>query len=226
MKQYIRILGCSVLLAAITLAATGCGPSLYFSALEKVGWHKRDVLIKRVVAARDSQEEAKEEFKDALEQFSVVLGFDGGNLEDKYNKLADELELCESRAQEVRDRVDGVEEVAEALFDEWENELGQYTDAGLRRASDRQLRETRRRYNDLIAAMKRAESKIDPVLEPFQDHVLFLKHNLNAQAIASLQEELGNVEEDVALLIQDMEASIEEANQFIAEMEAEEKSEG
>ncbi|MCC6144695.1 MAG: DUF2959 domain-containing protein [Candidatus Hydrogenedentes bacterium] len=225
MIPYLRALACASILLAVVVSSSGCDTSsLYFTALEKAGWHKRDILIKRVVAARDSQEEAKEQFKDALEHFSAVLNFDGGVLEDKYNVLADELAVSEKRAQEVRDRVDAVEEVAEALFQEWESELQQYTDAGLRRASDRQLRETRRRYNDLIAAMKRAESKIDPVLEPFQDHVLFLKHNLNAKAIASLQDELGNVEEDVALLIQDMEASIAEANQFVKEME--ENSEG
>lgn len=67
--------------------------------------------------------------------------------------------------------------------------------------------------------MKRAEQKIDPVLDAFRDQVLYLKHNLNAQAIASLQSELVSIESDVAKLIREMEASIREANSFISSME-------
>ena len=70
----------------------------------------------------------------------------------------------------------------------------------------------------LIDAMKRVENKIDPVLSAFRDQVLFLKHNLNAQAIASLKSELASVEDDVAALIKEMEASIAEADKFIKTM--------
>ena len=35
--------------------------------------------------------------------------------------------------------------------------------------------------------MRLAESRIEPVLKSFRDQVLFLKHNLNAKAIASLR---------------------------------------
>ncbi|MBT8332743.1 MAG: DUF2959 domain-containing protein, partial [Deltaproteobacteria bacterium] len=81
------------------------------------------------------------------------------------------------------------------------------------------LAETKRQYAQLIGAMKRAERKIDPVLNAFRDQVLYLKHNLNAQAIASLQSELVSIESDVARLIREMDASIKEANSFIASMQ-------
>ena len=60
---------------------------------------------------------------------------------------------------------------------------------------------------------------MDPVLGTFRDYVLYLKHNLNAQAIASLQGELSGVEADVSTLIEEMEASIDEARAFVASME-------
>jgi hypothetical protein len=66
--------------------------------------------------------------------------------------------------------------------------------------------------------MKRAEAKVDPVLSAFRDQVLFLKHNLNAQAIASLHKELASVEVDVTSLINEMEVSIAEADRFIKGM--------
>ena len=195
----------------------GC-QTAYYKTMEKFGYHKRDLMVDRVQDARDAQEEAKEQFESALEKFRSVVEFDGGELQEKYDLLKAEYDRSESKAEAVRNRIDSVEDVAEALFDEWEGELSQYTNESLRQTSKRKLTQTREHYAQLISAMKRAETKIEPVLLAFRDQVLFLKHNLNAQAIASLQSELVSVEADVASLIKEMEASIVEADAFISAM--------
>lgn len=202
------------LLGTWLFTPSGC-QSTYYAALEKLGYHKRDLLVTRVKDARDSQEEAKEQFQSALEKFSAVLQFDGGALEDKYKELKAELERSESSASAVEARIKAVENVSEALFKEWEGELAQYSSENLRRASSRQLNAARKRYTPLIRSMKRAESKIAPVLSAFRDQVLYLKHNLNAQAIASLQGELTSIETNIDALIREMEAAISEADAFI-----------
>jgi hypothetical protein len=186
--------------------------------MEKFGYQKREILIDRVQEARDGQEEAKEQFQSALEQFSAVVNFRGGELERKYETLNAEFKDCKFKADTVRKRIVAVEDVAEALFDEWESELKQYTNANLRRASKSKLEQTRKHYAQLSGAMKRAEAKMDPVLSAFQDQVLYLKHNLNAKAIASLHDELVSVEADIELLIKEMETSIAEADSFIKAM--------
>jgi len=196
----------------------GC-ESTYYKTMESMGYHKRDIMVDRVQDARDAQEEAKEQFESALEKFSSVLGFKGGDLEEKYEQLKKEYEESATKADAVRSRIAAVENVAEDLFTEWQEELNQYTSNSLKRSSARKLRETKKKYAQLIGAMKRAERKIDPVLSAFQDQVLYLKHNLNAQAIASLQSELASIETDVARLIKEMEASIKEADSFISTME-------
>ena len=196
----------------------GC-ESTYYKAMETIGYHKRDIMVDRVQDARDAQEEAKEQFESALEKFSSVVGFRGGDLEEKYNQLKGEYEESVTKADAVRNRIAAVEDVAEDLFAEWQQELTQYTNSKLKQSSALKLRETKSKYAQLIAAMKRAEKKMDPVLSAFQDQVLYLKHNLNAQAIASLQSELASIETDVARLIKEMEASIKEADAFIGSME-------
>jgi hypothetical protein len=205
--QVTTIIGC-------VFVITGC-QSIYYKTMETFGYHKRDLLVSNVQDARDAQQDAKEQFQSALEKFSEVVEFSGGELEEKYKQLNTELEESESKAKTVRKRIGSVEDVAEALFNEWESELEQYTNDKLRRSSEQKLGQTRQRYAQLIGAMKRAESKIEPVLSAFRDQVLFLKHNLNAQAIASLQSELVSVETDIASLIKEMEASIAEADAFI-----------
>jgi hypothetical protein len=200
------------------LSFSGGCQKAYYSTMEKFGVHKRDIMVGRVGEARDSQQEAKEQFQSALEQFSTVLNFKGGRLEDKYKTLQAEYDKSEAKANEVKDRIDAVEDVSEALFDEWEDELDQYNNKSLRRDSERKLDRTRRQYAQLIKAMRTAEAKITPVLKAFHDQVLYLKHNLNAQAIASLQSELVAVESDIAVLVKEMEKSIGEADSFIKTM--------
>lgn len=217
MKSRCRPILQMMFIAVFVFLILGC-ESAYYGTMEKLGYHKRDLMVDRVESARDGQEEAKEQFESALDKFSSVLQFDGGDLEDKYDQLKTEYDKSEARAKTVRDRIDAVEDVAEDLFDEWEAELQQYKSDSLRRSSARKLKQTQRQYDQLIGAMKRAEKKMDPVLTAFHDQVLFLKHNLNARAIASLQTELVSVEAEVNSLIRDMEASINEANAFINTM--------
>jgi hypothetical protein len=201
------------------LLLQGCSAA-YYKAAESLGFQKRDILVHRVEKARDSQQQAKEQFKDALERFTALTGFKGGNLEQKYKELNGEFEQSEARAKEVHQRIADIEDVSAALFAEWKQELGQYQDQSLRRSSEQKLRATQQRYGQLIAAMKRAESKMQPVLATFRDQVLFLKHNLNAQAIAALKGEVSTIETHVAELVRSMEASIREADQFIKQVNA------
>lgn len=204
----------------VVLVAVGC-QKMYYGAWEKFGVHKRDIMVARVEKARDSQQETKEQFQSALEQFSQVLNYKGGALEDKYKTLQSEYDKSAAKAEEVKARIDAVEDVSEALFAEWEDELDQYSNKSLRRDSERKLTRTRQQYDKLIKAMRRAEAKIAPVLSAFRDQVLYLKHNLNAQAIASLQGELVTVESDIADLIKEMEKSIGAANSFIKAVQEE-----
>ncbi|MEE9342612.1 MAG: DUF2959 domain-containing protein [Gammaproteobacteria bacterium] len=206
------------LLTFLVMLLSGC-QTTYYNAMEKIGYEKRDLLLGQISDARKAQEKAKEQFADALEQFISVTNFDGGELEAQYRKLKGEYEDSESRANDVRDEIKDVERVARDLFKEWEKELDQYSTPDLRRSSEQQLQTTRTRYSQLIKSMKQAEQKIDPVLEAFQDRVLFLKHNLNAQAIASLRSNRADIESDISTLIAEMNKSIAEADKFIASME-------
>ena len=199
------------------LALSGC-QSAYYAAWEKVGVEKRDILVDRVENAKDSQEDAQEQFSSALEAFRAAVSFDGGELEDVYDRLNGEYQDSLAAANEVSARIDKVEGVAEALFDEWEEELDKYENATLKRDSESKLRETKRRYASLTKAMRNAEGKMPPVLNALQDNVLYLKHNLNASAIGALQGELSTIESNVAQLVAQMKSAIAESDAFIASM--------
>jgi hypothetical protein len=207
-----------VALLLLTPALAAC-QSAYYGMAEKVGYHKREILVDRVGDSQEAQRDAQEQFRSALEQLGQLTGFDGGELEKVYEEMADEYEESEEAAAQVRERIDAVEHVAGALFGEWQDEIEEYTNPRLKADSQAKLRETRRRYDGMIAAMRRSEARMEPVLAALRDNVLYLKHNLNARAIASIKTELTSIENDTGLLIREMERSIAESDAFIASME-------
>lgn len=204
-------------LAAAVLLLAGCRSTIY-SAYETFGVYKRDLLKKRVVAARDEQKAAGEQFKDALNRLREMYGSTGSDLEKAYDKLKGEYDDSVARAEAVRKRVRDMETVAEDLFKEWEKEIKEITSETMRASSRDQLRQTRNRYEEMHNSLKRAEESMAPVLTKFKDHILFLKHNLNAQAVASLKGEATGIQNDIARLIGDMTRSIEQADSFIKQM--------
>ena len=202
----------------VTLVA-GC-QTAYYSAMEQVGIHKRDILVDRVEDARDAQGEAQVQFSDALEHYRAVVNFKGGELESLSDRLKAEYDDSQAAAAAVSERIDGVEQVAEALFEEWEEELAQYQNASLKRQSAAQLKETQRRYQTLLRTMRRAEQRMAPVLTALNDNVLYLKHNLNARAIGALKGEFAGLQQDIDRLVKEMRNSIEESDTFIRSMAA------
>ncbi|KOO02836.1 DUF2959 domain-containing protein [Vibrio nereis] len=196
---------------------TGC-QSAYYSAMEQVGYHKRDIMVDRVEEAKESQQDAQQEFTSALKAISALTQFDGGELESVYNQINDQYLDSEKAAEEVRERIAAIEDVSEALFDEWQGELNLYTSRKLRRSSEQKLRETKASYKTMLSAMKRAEDKMTPVLNTLRDNTLYLKHNLNANAIGALQGEFINLEQDIQYAIKQMNAAIAESDKFLQKL--------
>ena len=211
-----RLLNINYLLALVLL--TGCSTA-YYGAMEKIGIHKREILVDRVEDAKLSQQDAQQQFSSALEQLSLLTDFDGGELEVAYESSKAAYEDSEEAATEVSTRIDDIEDVAAALFAEWEDEIQQYTSTKLKRGSQNKLRQTQSDYKQLINAMNRSESKMAPVLAALRDNMLYLKHNLNARAVAGLQGEFDQLKIDIKQLIREMNISIAQSDQFIAKLQ-------
>ncbi len=207
-------------IASAIVILGGC-KSMYYGTMEKFGVHKREILVDRVKDARDTQNEAKKQFLTAMEQFKSVVNYKGGDLEKEYNKLNDTLKKSESKADEVHERISSVESVSKALFKEWNSEIKKYNSDALRKSSQEKYDLTKEKYNTLIESMKRAEGKLEPALIPLRDQVLFMKHNLNARAIAGLSDELINVQTNVDELIRDIENAVTQADSFITSLQNE-----
>lgn len=196
------------------LILTGC-QSTYYTVWEKMGKEKRHLLKDNVEQVREDQAEASEQFASVVERIKAMYGFDGDELEDVYAKLSGDYRGCEERADAVRDRIDKVERIADDLFKEWASEIDTIENVKLQSKSRASLQDTRSRFARLQRSMARAEASMEPVLNNLRDYVLYLKHNLNAQAVSSLRKEVADIETEVSSLIADMNRSIKEADAFV-----------
>lgn len=186
-----------------------------YSAYETIGIEKRDLFKKQVAKVKEAQDDSKEEFQDALSQLKKVYGVDGGNLEKEYRKLKDSYDDANEEANQVRSDIARLDTIAEDLFREWEKEISEITNADLRAKSIARRNETRTKYNAYFTQLKASEKRMSPVLKKFNDQVLYLKHNLNANAIAGLKSEATRIESDISALIQEMNQSIQKADELI-----------
>ena len=216
--------GWATILAVLGVTGYVNKDKLSFSTLEQVWKEPREILVDRVEDARDAQQDTAEEFKTALEKFKDVTDFDGGDLEAKYVTLSSAFDRAEGASDKIFKKIKAIETASNALLKEWDAELDEYENKDLKRRAEEQLFDTRDRCNELIKSMLDAHKKMDPILALFGDQVLYLKHNLNAAAISSLEDEATQIENDVDLLIADMEASIKEADEFIKTLLGSEKS--
>lgn len=198
----------------VVLLAFGCQKT-YYAVWEKLGKEKRHLLKDQVQKARTDQQKASEEFKDVLTRVKEIYGFKGGDLEKFYNKLRDDYEKCEKRKDKVEERIGRVEQIAADLFKEWENEIKEITNKRFKAKSKQTLRDTKNRYTRLNQAMVKAKSRMEPVLRQLRNYVLYLKHNLNAQAIGALKKEVEDIEVEVGSLIGDIARSVKEADDFL-----------
>ena len=204
-----------LLILIFMMVSAGCS-TVYYSTMEKFGKEKRHLLVDNVEDVQESQTKAQEEFTDALTRIKELYAFEGGDLEEFYDRFKGSYEDCDDRARQIEKRINDVKEVAGDLFTEWEAEIQQINDAKLKSSSKSSLRDAKAKYNRLEKVMAASTQTMYPVLAKPNDYVLYLKHNLNAKAVGSLSGEVVSIENDVTALIEDMTASIKEAQSFIS----------
>lgn len=206
------------LVILLGIQTQGC-QTLYNTTMEKVfGQEKRQLLTDSVDSLRSDQQKAQQEFKDAMTLLKELYAFKGGKLEEVYGKLKAAYTDAQSQAGVVQKRIANMENIARSMFSEWEKEILQYSNPAFAADSQRQLTETKAKYTQLSKFVRTSEAAMKPVLTELNDHVLYLKHNLNAASIGALKGEALSIQAQVDQLIQKINASIAEADAFIKSM--------
>lgn len=184
--------------------------------METLGYAKRDLLVERIQNTRDAQIDAKREFRTTADYLARVASTSNDQLEGEYYELKRQIRRSEQRARRMSDGIDSVDAVAQALFDDWKAETGQYKSSRLKEAAAAKKVAMERQYSQLARSMQRAESATTPVLLSFRDQLLFLENNLNSRAVISIKEELPDLQRDLDSMVAEVDRSINQATDFMS----------
>ncbi|SMF43371.1 DUF2959 family protein [Pseudobacteriovorax antillogorgiicola] len=203
-------------LLAIVFSFTSSCSTVYYNFWETFGKEKRDLLKDNIENAKDDQEDVNEQFKDTLTRIRTEYKFEAGALEDTYDRLSSDYEAAKAKAENLSERIDKVESIAEDLFNEWNQEAQEFSNQRYRNDSLSKLRQTKSKFATMLTSMRTVEKNLDPVLSKFKDQVMFLKHSLNAKALGTFRTEFKQIEKEIKSLSRDIDNSTREAEQFIA----------
>lgn len=178
----------AALLAALVSVSGGCltgGGSF----LVLGGSHApQEDLVESVHEAGLEVDEARGDFGEAFRLYQRLTAPQAAELEDLSEAFEDALETCQARARRLTKRLDAVQRENDELVEDWRAELQQFSGETLRKKSETMLQETHARSKRVLDALTRVQERMQPVVLKLQDYALFFHHNLNARAIATLQD--------------------------------------
>lgn len=209
-----------VLVFALTFSFVNC-TKLYYSTWEAFGKQKRDLLRDQVEGLAKDQQAVNDEFKDALSKLRSLYGSPHTELAAAYDQLEGDFDDAKAKSDALSHRIDKVESIAQDLFAEWDGEIGKLKTPKYKEDSRQKLKLTRQRFAKLQTSMHKAKKDLAPVLGSLEEQVLYLKHNLNAQALGSIQGEVRAIEGDYKSLTSSMQKAISESQSFLKSLNGE-----
>jgi len=201
--------------AIVLLSLVSCS-TIYYNTWEFFGQEKRDILESKMENVESSQESASEQLQDSLEIIREKFNFKEGELEETYDDLSDDYDNFEKRSRDLEQRISSAQEVADDLFEEWKEEAYSLDNRTYRKNSLSKRSKTMKSFSRALVSTKKVQKKMDTILKQYKDHVIYLKHNLNAKIIGKLEVEMQSIVKDVQSLIKEIEASKNKTSEFIS----------
>lgn len=192
--------------------------TIYYNFWETLGREKRDLLKSEMLSADSSHTEVKEELEDSLHRIRSEYDFKEGSLEKTYDSLSADYEDISSRSNELSDNIDKSEDIANDLFSEWRKEALSLNKRKYRKDSLTKLKKTKISFNDTLSSMRHVEKNMRKILKQYKDQVTYIKHNLNAKVIGSLQLEMKSISSEMEKLIVQIDRSKSKAKKFISKL--------
>jgi chromosome segregation ATPase len=178
----------STSLALLALTAGGCS-SLGGAFLIFGGSHApQGDLVARARGAEHETQELHTDFAASFHLYQRLTAPQAVQLQQLSEEFEDSVEACEDRAEDLSERMDSIRRETESVVENWTAELGRFSSEAVRKKSEAQMRDTEAYAQRLQAALERLQGRAQPVLLKLQDYALFFDHNLNARAIATLQD--------------------------------------
>ncbi len=123
-----------------------------------------------------------------------------GDAVKAYEQLVDVVENSEDQAEDLRKSIEKMQAEAVPVFDQWTKDLEAYSNPEMRQRSQARLSAARERYDAVVAAVEPVLVEYEAINQSFRDHVLFLKHDMNPAALATIQDDVRRIAKDATSL--------------------------
>lgn len=173
------------------------------------GLHRRDRLVQELDHTNYALLEVQRVFASAKTELEEFETKSDQTLRERHVQLSECYSRCEEAATAAEAAIAALENGARRFFLGWDSELFDYTDPDARKASRIQLEKSRSEYETMIAKVRETEQLMGAVVDEFRDYVSFLRHNLNIQEFASLNDPSADLEARIEALVDDLGRSLD-----------------
>ena len=185
-----------------------------YSAAQALDSPNLQPLLERVTQAVAAQRAAVEQFQTDRQALLALANSEEVDLKPPYRALFHAYNDSVVMVVAVSSAVANVDQTASEIFREWEEEIEVYTDAGLKAQSQANFASTQQSYENMIRSLRQSEAKLDPAVAALKANVTHFKYQLNASGLASRKPELLALEQELAGLIDMLNASIASCDAF------------
>lgn len=197
---------------SIWLLATACaGTSERSESIEQV-----DELLRRIERVQAESAVAKESAHSALNELCTLVspGFKG-DAAMAFAKFVAASDASEEQGETLRDSVEPMRDAADALFRRWTKDMEAFGNSRMRQRSQTRLDETRTSYQSIVGASQAAQIALDAFHDDLRDHATFLRHDLNANSVASLRGDVRQLREQIEGLDMRFDATVAAARAYV-----------
>lgn len=175
------------------LAAACAGTSERSESVEQV-----DELLTRIERVQAETAVAKEAAHTALTELCTLVSPNfKGDAATAFAKFLTAAEASEEQGETLRDATEPMQDAAAEVFQRWTKDMESFGNSRMRQRSQTRLDETRTRFQSIVGASQAAQIALDAFHDDMRDHALFLRHDLNSTAVASLRGDVRELNDQV-----------------------------
>lgn len=175
------------------LCASMLALALASGAYAQEGFKQTDNLIKRADETVKAIGETKAQLEKTLEYENGIMKGGAVDTRKLYNELTKGIADTNKKAEDVRTRVAAMEAEAHTYFQGWADSVAALPSEDLKKRSQERMIATRRGFDAILAAGRRAGAEFTPFMGTLGDQVVYLGFDLNPSAVASLSEDAAKV---------------------------------
>jgi hypothetical protein len=170
---------------------------------------------KSAAAVRSSQQSVFVVLDEILMKIRTQYSLPETPLSNTYADFKSRYDVLITDTEELSSRVKDFKGSCTALFAEWKKEADGIHDLNLRNISLDNLKTAQEDYAKYEKRLDEAEANLIPTAQSLNDHILFIKHLLNAETIKQLDPTVKELEKKLASLLEDMNGLLDETQKYI-----------